>query len=151
MAEKIGIRTATVTIKDRKVLLVSSKYDDGEYYLFPGGGVEFGETVEEGAVRETFEETGIRVKIDKLLHINEFIYRDDWNKRSITFFFLAIPEEESTDNISNDEGKIKKVEWVDISNLNDLDVRPKILANILIKSGDEPKNLSLGHSVDFKE
>lgn len=150
MAEKIGIRTATVTIKDGKVLLVSSKYDDGEYYLFPGGGVEFGETIEEGAIRETLEETGIKVKIDKLLHINEFIYRNNWNKRSITVFFLATPEE-STNNITNNGGKIKQIEWVNISNLNNLDIRPKILSNILIESKDGFDNISPEYSVDFKE
>jgi len=151
MAERIGIRTATVTVRDGKVLLVNSKYNDGEYYLFPGGGVEFKETVEEGAIRETFEETGFKVTIDKLIHVNEFIYKEDWNKRSITFFFLASPKEESFENISNDGGKIKEVEWVEISNLEDLDVRPAILAKILKESEKDLNNLSLGYSVDFKE
>jgi 8-oxo-dGTP diphosphatase len=151
MAEKIGIRTATVTVRNGKVLLVNSKYDDGEYYLFPGGGVEFGETIEEGAVRETFEETGFKVKIDKLIHINEFIYKEDWNKRSITVFFLASPEEEFLENISNDGGKIKNIEWVEISKLKDLDIRPSILSKILMESKRDFNKIVLGHSVDFKE
>ncbi len=151
MAEKIGIRTATVTIRDGKVLLVRSKYDDGEFYLFPGGGVEFGETVEEGAIRETLEETGIKVKINKLLHINEFIYRNDWNKRSITVLFLATPIGEFPESISDDGGKIKQIEWIEITKLDKLDVRPKIIADILIKSENNFESISLGHSVDFKE
>jgi ADP-ribose pyrophosphatase YjhB (NUDIX family) len=151
MAEKIGIRTATVTVKDGKVLLVNSKYDDGEYYLFPGGGVEFGETVEEGAIRETVEETGFKVKIDKLIHVNEFIYKEDWNKRSITVFFLASPEEEFLKNISNDGGKIKNIEWVEISKLEDLDIRPAILSRILKENKEDFNKIILGHSVDFKE
>ncbi|MFA5061305.1 MAG: NUDIX hydrolase [Candidatus Pacearchaeota archaeon] len=151
MAEKIGIRSATVTIRDGKVLLVNSKYDDGEYYLFPGGGVEFGETIEEGAIRETFEETGFKVKIEKLIHINEFIYKEDWNKRSITAFFLASPKEESLENISNDNGKIKTVEWIDISKLEDLDIRPEILSKILKEYKEDLNKIVSSYSVDFKE
>ena len=151
MTEKIGIRTATVTIKDGKVLLVSSKYGDEEYCLFPGGGVEFGETVEEGAIRETLEETGIKVKIDRLFHINEFIYKNDWSKRSITIFFLATPKKEFTKNISNDGGKIKQIKWVNISELKDLDIRPKILVDILINSFGKLENIIPEYSVDFKE
>ena len=151
MAEKIGIRTATVVIKEGKVLLVNSKYEDGEYYLFPGGGVEFGETIEEGAIRETLEETGVNVEIKKLLHANEFIYKNDWDKRSVTIFFLATPKEEFTENISDDGGKIKQVEWMDISNLNNIDIRPKILADLLGNAGDDFNNISLGHSVDFRD
>jgi len=151
MAEKIGIRTATVTIKDGKVLLVNSKYGKEEYYLFPGGGVEFDETVTEGAVRETLEETGIKVKIGKLLHVNEFIYKNDWSKRSIAFFFLATPQEKFTKNISNDGGKIKQIKWVNISGLKDLDIRPKILADILINSSGKFESIPMEYSVDFKE
>ena len=91
MTEKIGIRPATITIKEGKVLLVRSQYNGEEFFLFPGGGLEFGETLEDGAIRETFEETGIKVKINKLVHINEYIYKKDWAKRSITSFFLAEP------------------------------------------------------------
>ncbi|MFH1823120.1 MAG: NUDIX hydrolase [archaeon] len=77
MAEKIGIRPATIVIKDQKVLLVKSKYPEEEIYLFPGGGMEFEETIEECAIRETFEETGVKVKIKNLFHINEYIYKED--------------------------------------------------------------------------
>jgi ADP-ribose pyrophosphatase YjhB (NUDIX family) len=34
----------------------------GEYYVFPGGGLEGNETLEEGAEREILEEFGIKVK-----------------------------------------------------------------------------------------
>jgi len=151
MAEKVGIRTATVTIADGKVLLVNSKYDDGEYYLFPGGGLEFGETVEEGAIRETLEETGIKVKIVKLIHLNEFIYKSDWNKRSVTTFFLATPVSENDSILTDDGGKIKQISWINIADLKNLDVRPRILANILDSSQNKIEGIPLEYSVDFKE
>ncbi|MCQ2538294.1 MAG: NUDIX domain-containing protein [Lachnospiraceae bacterium] len=48
-----------IAIKDGKVLLVhSQKYD---YYKFPGGGADEGETYEEALIREVREETGYEV------------------------------------------------------------------------------------------
>jgi 8-oxo-dGTP diphosphatase len=147
MADKIGIRAATVTIKDNKVLLVNSKYDDGEYYLFPGGGVEHGETIREAAIRETLEETGINIDIKKVLHINEFIYRNNWDKRSITIFFLSEVNSKDEREVLDDEGKIKEVVWVDLKDLEKIDIRPKILVKIL-KSKSDLNNLD--YSIDFK-
>ncbi len=48
-----------VIIKDNKVAMVHSlKYD---YYKFPGGGIEEGESKEEALIRETKEESGLTV------------------------------------------------------------------------------------------
>ena len=40
----------------------------GEYYVFPGGGLEANETLEECAKREIFEEFGINVEVEKKLY-----------------------------------------------------------------------------------
>ena len=54
MGEKIEVRPCAVLIEKDQVLCISCKYEDGEYLLFPGGGLESGETMEEAAVREMF-------------------------------------------------------------------------------------------------
>lgn len=149
MAEKIGIRPATIVIKDEKVLLVSSKYKDEEFYLFPGGGMEFGETIEEAAVRETFEETGVKVKIKDLFHVNEYIYAEDWNKRSVSMFFKA-EVVEILEPTTNDGGKIKEVKWIKLSELDNYDVKPKRIAE-MIKSFSNLENPREFYSIDFKE
>ena len=40
----------------------------GDYYTFPGGGKESGETIEEGTIREIKEEFGIDVEVIKKLY-----------------------------------------------------------------------------------
>ena len=66
------MRNAAVmlVVKDGRILAVSRRHDKTKFG-FPGGKAETNETVKEAAIRECFEETGIKVsKCD-------FIYRRD--------------------------------------------------------------------------
>ena len=47
---------------------VKKRKDIQEYYTFPGGGLEEGESLEEGVIREIKEEFGIKVKVIKKLY-----------------------------------------------------------------------------------
>ncbi|HEY5806241.1 MAG TPA: NUDIX hydrolase [Candidatus Saccharimonadales bacterium] len=55
--------TGIAIIRDGKVLVVRRVANDflGGFYELPGGGVDPGEAFAEGAIRETFEETGLKV------------------------------------------------------------------------------------------
>lgn len=64
---KPGISAAIITSGDR-VLMVRRKVKEGELsWQFPAGGIEDGETPEEAAVRETLEETGLKVEATRLI------------------------------------------------------------------------------------
>jgi 8-oxo-dGTP diphosphatase len=64
---KPGISAAIITDGDR-VLMVRRRVKEGELsWQFPAGGIEPGETPEEAAVRETLEETGLKVEAKKLI------------------------------------------------------------------------------------
>ena len=60
-------RAVGVIVKNDKVLLMRRIRNGQEYYVFPGGGVEQGESTETAIVREIKEELSINPKIDKLL------------------------------------------------------------------------------------
>ena len=53
---------AIILIDSRKKVLLIRRSDNGRWCL-PGGGVDPGESAEEACVRETFEETGLKVRI----------------------------------------------------------------------------------------
>ena len=59
-----------VVLRGDKVLLVCRAQEPckGEW-TFPGGLVELGETLREAAERETYEETGIRVRAGEVLEV----------------------------------------------------------------------------------
>src|SRR5690349_3100199 len=65
-----------VIIHDGHVLLVRAMVDGDDCYLLPGGGQEPGEALNDAVVREVFEETGLAVRVERLLWINEFIGRN---------------------------------------------------------------------------
>jgi len=60
-------RAVGVIIKDDKILLMRRIKNGQEYYVFPGGGMENGETIETAIIREIKEELSINPKIEKLL------------------------------------------------------------------------------------
>jgi 8-oxo-dGTP diphosphatase len=65
MTTKPGISAAIITSEGR-VLMVRRRVKEGELsWQFPAGAIEPGETPEEAAVRETLEETGLKVEAEK--------------------------------------------------------------------------------------
>jgi ADP-ribose pyrophosphatase YjhB (NUDIX family) len=60
---------AGVIIINPKGEILLQRRMDNDLWAIPGGAVELGETVEETAIREVFEETGLKVKNLKLLGI----------------------------------------------------------------------------------
>ncbi len=63
------IRYQGAIVQDDKILLIRHRqHDTGEsYWLFPGGGIEEGESEEACVEREMWEETNLRVSADRLL------------------------------------------------------------------------------------
>lgn len=65
--EKPGI-SAAIIVRDGKVLMVRRRVSEGELmWQFPAGAIEAGESPEEAAVRETLEETGLKVEAASLI------------------------------------------------------------------------------------
>ena len=72
-----SLTTDGIVVVDGRILLVRRKNEPfkGRYAL-PGGFVEYGETVEHCVVREVGEETGLRVRVDRLLGVYSAPGRD---------------------------------------------------------------------------
>ena len=56
-------RAGIVLIEDNTVALIERHRAGLDYFVFPGGGVDEGETPEQAAVREAMEELGVEVAI----------------------------------------------------------------------------------------
>lgn len=76
---------------DRVLLLrITDPYDGREFLIPPGGGVEFGETLEQAAVREIAEEVGLRIASPHRLGMFENIFRyNDKPEHELVFVYEA--------------------------------------------------------------
>jgi 8-oxo-dGTP pyrophosphatase MutT (NUDIX family) len=108
--------------------------DGFEYYVFPGGGVEGSETVEQAVVRELFEEATMKVKVGKLLY--HHIYDDDTEQ----FFYLCehVDGEPKLGNYNEAESMaagndLYEPIWYDISKINQLILYPIEIRDWLIE------------------
>ncbi|MFK4425412.1 NUDIX hydrolase [Bacillus mycoides] len=68
MENVMQVRVTGILIEGEKVLLVKQKVVNRNWSL-PGGRVENGETLEEAMIREMREETGLEVRIKRLLYV----------------------------------------------------------------------------------
>lgn len=84
---KVGL--GVLIIKDNKVLLGKRKNSHGDgAWCFPGGHLEFNESWEDCATRETIEETGIKIKNIKFSTATNDIFPLE-NKHYITIIMQA--------------------------------------------------------------
>jgi ADP-ribose pyrophosphatase YjhB (NUDIX family) len=63
----------TIPEQDGRVLLTRRSISPGKgLWTFPGGFVDFGESVSDAALRETFEETGLKVELTGLVNVYSY-------------------------------------------------------------------------------
>lgn len=115
----INLRVGAIIMKGDKFLMVGNQKND--YLYSVGGRIQFGESAEEAVVREVFEETGVKLEVDRLGFIHENFFYGDYGKKEDKliyeisyFFFMKTPDdfEPVCDSFTDDESKERLI-WVD--------------------------------------
>ncbi|OGH65034.1 MAG: DNA mismatch repair protein MutT [Candidatus Magasanikbacteria bacterium RIFCSPHIGHO2_01_FULL_41_23] len=84
---KVGL--GVIIVKDSKVLLGQRKNAHGNgTWGFPGGHLEFGESYEDCAKRETMEEVGITIKNIRFITATNDVFETE-DKHYITIYVVA--------------------------------------------------------------
>ena len=137
-------RSAAIIVKDGKILLMHRRNNGHEYFSFPGGGVEAGETNEEACAREISEETTLTIKV------KELVCKASWDDGSNNYYYVCdyVSGEPHLDPNAIEVEKMKSgkqywnPEWKDISKMPNLLVYPLEVRDPIIKGLKKgfPKN-----------
>ena len=115
MEPKLFIATKAIVIHNGRVLLLreSESYEDGTNtgrYDLPGGRLKSGERFDEALLREILEETGLRVKIMKVVTVSEWrpvVRGEQWQ---IVGIFFECHSHSSEVRVGSDHDAY---EWID--------------------------------------
>ncbi len=127
-------RAVCIMLNDNKVLLMHRLKDGDEYFTFPGGGVEEGESIEEAVVREVMEETSMPTNIERLLYAHHYESSDQYYY--LCSYISGEPvlgnaiEKERMEKASSD---IYGPEWVDTKLIPNLLLYPLEIRDWLIE------------------
>jgi len=118
--------------KAGELLLLKSHKWPGRYVV-PGGHVELGERIEDTAIREAKEETGLDVYDPEFINFQQFIYDPSfWKPRHFIFFDYAC-KTDSTEVKLNDEAEEHVWVKLDAAVQLPLDKYTRTSVEILIK------------------
>ena len=144
-------RAAAIVFHDDQILLMYRKTGDKEYFVFPGGHIEKGETREMAVVREIDEEASIKVGAGRLLYV---LHHDKLKIPDTHYFFLCeyirgnpalrTDTNEYRENLEGHE--YHEPMWLKLSELSrptvyPLEVRDRLLLDL--KNGYDPDVVDL--------
>jgi len=120
-----------IVARDNGDILLIRRTDNDNYAL-PGGALDLGESIGETAVRETWEETGIRCKVTGMVgiytnprHVIEYTSNGEV-RQEFSVVFTAEPVS-GTPKTSNESSEVI---WVPVSKLQQLTMHPTMRERI---------------------
>jgi ADP-ribose pyrophosphatase YjhB (NUDIX family) len=122
------VRIAGILVKDDKLLLIQHKKNGKEYWLLPGGGVDFGETMQEALKREFIEETNLNINVNELLFISEAI--DPEGEKHIINFFFKVEYVDGTLKLAK-EKRLVDLKYIDIDEIDNIIMYPNIKKQLI--------------------
>lgn len=122
------VRVAAIVVRDDAILVVQHEKGGRRYWLLPGGGVDYGETLVDAVVREVKEETGLGVRVGQLVLANDTI-PPDRHRHIVNLCFRA--ELEGGELRPGRDHRLIEARFVPVDKLVELDLYPDIRAELL--------------------
>jgi 8-oxo-dGTP diphosphatase len=115
MKRQVRVGFGVYVIKNRKLLLGKRIGEHGKgFWSAPGGHLEYGESWEDGAKRETLEEAGIKIKNIRFAGLTNDIHKDE-KKHYVTIALVA--DYVSGETKVMESNKLERWEWFSWNNL----------------------------------
>lgn len=151
MTGTVRISVKAVVVVDGRLLLLKHRDAEGDWYSLPGGGQTHGETVIEAVQRECLEETGLRVRIGRLLFIRDYIARnhefarEDGDAHQVELMFECELVDQGSPSLGAVPDEMQTgAEWMDLADLPACRMYPKAVARVLARGVPEGGAVYLG-------
>ena len=134
--EAPAVGVGVVVLDQDRLLLVKRRYEpDVGLWTLPGGLVELGEEVEEAAVREVEEETGVKVELQGLLDVLNKVVRDEEGRVKFHFVIIDFLGKPLTKEVRASP-EVLDAAWVELKRLSsgEIPITPT-LSKLLSKHG----------------
>ena len=130
--------TGCLIVRDNKILMVkeANKRCYGQWNI-PAGYVENAEKITDAAIRESYEETGRKVRLKGVLTIGMIDKKDDESRIMVTFTAEIIEE-----NVNFNTEEILDIQWIDIEKVKKMtnkELRDSEIKIDFIKNFEENK------------
>lgn len=136
----MSIRVAAIIINDnREILLIHRIKHNNEYFVLPGGGIEDGETEIDAIIREAKEETNLDIIPNKIIIE---IQNVKFNRKELYYTiksFTGTPMLGGPELGRQSNDNIYKLEWVKIKELQNYNLYPTEVLNIIYNLENNPK------------
>jgi 8-oxo-dGTP diphosphatase len=120
-------RGSAIIIENKKVALIKRVRDGVTYYVFPGGGIEDGETPKAATEREAYEELGVSINVKECFDIVQYNGTQYFYIANIVAGTFGTGIGEEYQDTKRDRGTYCPV-WMDIKDVMDHDIRPSQVA-----------------------
>lgn len=124
------IRVGAFLQHEGRLLLIEQSRGEDRYWLLPGGGVHFGESLSDALRREVAEELGLRVAVGRLLAIVESISPEPAYRKHVIHMVFEVSASPEAD-ITPQESTILHADFLDERALHTVDLRPPIAEFLL--------------------
>ena len=140
-----------IIIRDGKLLAESCDYGRGRFCKLPGGGHQWGETMEQALIRECKEELSLDVKPQRLVLVRDYIAKNHHSPLDEPCFHQAelmfeceVEDFSSLGAGSEPDGDGQEIKWLPLDGLENSDFYPKAIVPYLWKLKDIKETVVLG-------
>lgn len=119
----VGVGAVVFNNRDEILLIKRGKAPHFGRWMVPGGALEWGETLEQAAVREVREETGIEIELEGFVEIIEAMAPDPEGFHFVIMDYVA---RERSGTLRAGSDALDAV-WVSVPSLPGYDLTPELL------------------------